>query len=49
MKRSDIMYTQYISTIKGHRQQDIPLEKRDIKQDRKQVVIIKRKVNNGKA
>lgn len=43
MKLSDALYTKRISAIKGHRQQDIPIETRDIKQDRKQVVIIKRK------
>lgn len=47
-KISDKLYTQYFSAIKGHRQQDIPLETRDIKQDRKQVVIIKRKKDENK-
>lgn len=47
-KLSDGLYTQRISAIKGHRQQDVPMETRDIKQDRKQVVI-KRKAADAKA
>ena len=47
-KISDAMYTKRISTLKGHRQQDVPMETRDIKQDRLKVTVIKRK-NNGKA
>ena len=47
-KRSDSLYTQRISALLRHRQQDVPMETRDIKQDRKQVVI-RRKVTNEKA
>ena len=42
-KRSDSLYTQRISALKGHRQQDVPMETRNIKQDRLKVTIIKRK------
>lgn len=48
MKLSDSLYTQRISATKGHRQQDVTMETRDIKQDRKQVVI-KRKATDAKA
>lgn len=48
MKVGDELYTKRISTIKGHRQQDIPLETRDIKRDRLKVIIIKR-TNNVQA
>lgn len=43
MKLSDSLYTQRISATKEHRLQDVPMEIRDIKQDRKKVVIVKRK------
>jgi hypothetical protein len=47
-KISDSLNSQRISALKGHRLQDVPMEKRDIKQDRKQVVI-KRKATDAKA
>jgi hypothetical protein len=48
MKLSDELYTKRISATKEHRIQDVPMETRDIKQDRKQVVI-KRKAADPKA
>jgi hypothetical protein len=45
MKLSDELYTKRISATKEHRLQDVPMETRDIKQDRLKVKVVKRKQN----